>query len=219
VVGCGACGAVLAPPASQPAPSASEPASAERRQLTVLFRDLVDSTRLAAGMDAEDWRALVSRYHAAAGEVVARFEGYVAQYLGDGLLAYFGWPKAHEDDAERAVRAGLGIVQAVGALGSGLSVRIRIHTGPVVVGEIGGSARRETLAMGDTTNLAARLQGIAEPNTVVMSAAAPPAYGSRRAYPLARPLARFPPRRREAASLGCRAPAQRSAYGSPMPAR
>jgi len=155
------------------APAAPEPEgpAAERRQLTVLFCDLVDSTRLAAGMDAEDWRTLVSRYHAAAGEVVARFEGHVAQYLGDGLLAYFGWPKAHEDDAERAVRAGLGIVQAVGVLGSGLAVRVGIHTGPVVVGEIGGSARRETLAMGDTTNLAARLQGIAEPDTVVMSAA------------------------------------------------
>jgi class 3 adenylate cyclase len=78
----------------------SEGPAAERRQLTVIFCDLVDSTRLASGMDAEDWRALVSRYHAAAGEVVARFEGHVAQYLGDGLLAYFGWPKAHEDDAE-----------------------------------------------------------------------------------------------------------------------
>jgi len=163
---------IAASPEPRPVALPEEPAvkgpAAERRQLTVLFCDLVDSTRLAAGMDAEDWRALVQRYHAAAGEVVASFEGHVAQYLGDGILAYFGWPKAHEDDAERAVRAGLGIVDAVGP---DFSVRIGIHTGPVVVGEMGGSGHRETLAMGDTTNLAARLQGIADPDTVVMSSA------------------------------------------------
>jgi predicted ATPase/class 3 adenylate cyclase len=147
---------------------AADSVVAERRQLTVLFCDLVDSTRLAAGMDAEDWRALVQRYHAAAGEVIGRFGGHVAQYLGDGVLAYFGWPRAHEDDAERAVRAGLGIVEAIGP---DLSVRIGIHTGPVVVGEMGGNERRETLAMGDTTNVAARLQAIAEPGTVVLSSA------------------------------------------------
>jgi class 3 adenylate cyclase/tetratricopeptide (TPR) repeat protein len=151
-----------------PPPPVGQELTAERRQLTVLFCDLVDSTRLAAGMDAEDWRALVQRYHAAAGEGIARFDGHVAQYLGDGILAYFGWPRAHEDDAERAVRAGLGIVEAVG---SELSVRISIHTGPVVVGEIGAGASRETLALGDTTNLAARLQAIAEPDTVVISSA------------------------------------------------
>jgi class 3 adenylate cyclase/predicted ATPase len=153
-------------PSTIEASTAPAPVDAERRQLTVLFCDLVDSTRLAAGLDAEDWRALVQRYHAAAGEVIARFEGHVAQYLGDGILAYFGWPRAHEDDAERAVRAGLGIVEAVRP---DLSVRIGIHTGPVVVGEIGDGARRETLAMGDTTNVAARLQGIAEPDAVLMS--------------------------------------------------
>jgi class 3 adenylate cyclase/tetratricopeptide (TPR) repeat protein len=158
---------------SEPA-EVPQAAEAERRQLTVLFCDLVDSTRLAAGMDAEDWRELVRGYQEAAADVVERFGGHVAQYLGDGLLVYFGWPKAHEDDAERAVRVGLGIVDAVGGLqgeGPALAVRVGIHTGPVVVGEMGRGASRETLAMGDTTNVAARLQGIAEPDTVVLSSA------------------------------------------------
>jgi class 3 adenylate cyclase/tetratricopeptide (TPR) repeat protein len=149
------------------------PTPGERRQLTMLFCDLVDSTRLAAGMDAEDWRELVRGYQEAAGRVVERFEGHVAQYLGDGLLVYFGWPKAHEDDVERAVRAALGIVDAVGGLrgeGPELAVRVGLHTGPVVVGEMGRGASRETLAMGDTAHVAARLQGIAEPDTVVITA-------------------------------------------------
>ncbi|MBI4517523.1 MAG: AAA family ATPase [Deltaproteobacteria bacterium] len=166
---------VAALPASAPTPSAE----AERRQLTVLFCDLVSSTELASRLDPEDWREVVRGYQERAAEVVQRFDGHVAQYLGDGVLVYFGWPRAHEDDAERAVRAGLGIVDAEvrsNALprekhGVEIAVRIGIHTGPVVVGEMGGGARRETLAMGDTTNVAARLQGIAEPNSVVMSAA------------------------------------------------
>jgi len=147
-------------------------APGERRQLTVLFCDLVESTHLAAGMDAEDWCELVRGYQEAAGAVVERFEGHVAQYLGDGLLVYFGWPKAHEDDVERAVRAGLGIVDAVGGLrvaAPALAVRVGIHTGPVVVGEMGRGASRETFAMSDTANVAARLQGIAEPGTVVIT--------------------------------------------------
>jgi class 3 adenylate cyclase/predicted ATPase len=147
------------------------PAEAERRQLTVLFCDLVDSTQLAAGMDPEDWREVVRGYQQRAAEVVERFDGHVAQYLGDGLLVYFGWPSAHEDDAERAVRAGLGIVDTIAAGDTRLAVRIGIHTGPVVVGEMGGGASRETLAMGDTTNVAARLQVEAEPDSVVLSAA------------------------------------------------
>ena len=166
--------------ATEPEPAkAPQAAEAERRQLTVLFCDLVDSTRLAAGMDAEDWREVVRGYQEAAAAVVERYGGHVAQYLGDGLLIYFGWPRAHEDDAERAVRAGLGIVEAV-ALGNDalaakhrveLAVRVGIHTGPVVVGEMGGAASREMLAMGDTTNVAARIQGEAARDTVVLSSA------------------------------------------------
>ena len=114
-----------------------------------------------------------------AGVVQARFEGHIAQYLGDGLLVYFGYPLAHEDDAQRAVRAGLGIVEALGQLntrlaqerGVHLAVRLGIHTGLVVVGEVGGGTRQEQLALGETPNLAARLQGIAAPNTLVISAA------------------------------------------------
>ncbi len=149
----------------------------ERRQLTVLFCDLVDSTRLAAGLDPEDWSEVVRAYQESAGQVIARFEGHVAQYLGDGLLVYFGYPHAHEDDAERAVRAGLGIVDALGALNARLeregwprlSLRVGIHTGPVVLGEMGGGERRQTLALGDTTNVAARLQAVAQPDTLVLS--------------------------------------------------
>jgi class 3 adenylate cyclase len=160
-----------APPATTSAsPEPEAVPEAERRQLTLLFCDLVDSTRLAAGMDPEDWREVVRGYQAAAGEVVERFDGHVAQYLGDGLLVYFGWPRAHEDDAERAVRAGIDLIDAITRGDMGLSIRIGIHTGPVVVGEMGSGDTRETLAMGDTTNVAARLHGIAAPNTVVMSA-------------------------------------------------
>jgi len=166
---CGGCGTRLAGDETlRPLPTGER---AERRQLTVLFCDLVDSTRLSAEMDAEDWRELVRRYQVAAAAEVERFGGHVAQYLGDGILAYFGWPKAHEDDAERAVRAGLALVEAVGALDAQLAVRVGIHTGLVVVGEMGGGRSRETLAMGETTNLAARLQALAEPGAVVFSAA------------------------------------------------
>lgn len=154
------------------------PATAERRQLTVLFCDLVDSTRLASGLDPEDWREVVRGYQDACVRAVQRFDGHVAQYLGDGLLVYFGYPAAHEDDAERAVRAGLAIVGTVSqgnpALarqhGLELAVRIGIHTGPVVVGEMGSGASREILAVGDATHLAARLEGVADPDSVVMSA-------------------------------------------------
>ena len=152
---------------------------AERRQLTVLFCDLVDSTVLASQLDPEDWREVVRAYQETCAKVIARYEGHIAQYLGDGLLVYFGYPQAHEDDAQRAVRAGLGIVEAMAQLntrleqerGVQLAVRLGIHTGLVVVGEMGGGDRQEQLALGDTPNIAARLQGIAAPNTLVISAA------------------------------------------------
>ena len=166
------------PQASSEAASARQPAEAERRQLTVMFCDLVGSSELSKRLDAEELRNVVRAYQASGSSVVERYEGHIAQYLGDGLLVYFGYPQAHEDDAERAVRAGLGIVQAIAesnnALekrhGLRLAVRIGIHTGPVVVGEMGGGERKETLALGDTPNVAARLQNEAEPDTVVLSA-------------------------------------------------
>jgi predicted ATPase/class 3 adenylate cyclase len=172
-----------APPvADVPATAAGQvprPADAERRQLTVLFCDLVDSTRLASQLDPEEYREVVRAYQATCTEVIHRYDGYIAQLLGDGLLVYFGYPQAHEDDAHRAVRTGLGIVEAIGALNIRLkqdhdlqvAVRLGIHTGLVVVGEMGGGGRQEQLALGEVPNLAARLQGLAEPNTVAMSAA------------------------------------------------
>ena len=123
--------------------------------------------RLASQLDPEDLREVVRAYHETCAKVIARYEGYIAQYLGDGMLVYFGYPLAHEDDAQRAVRAGLGILEAIGQLntrlaqarGVQLAVRLGIHTGLVVVGEVGGGARQEHLALGETPNLAARLQG------------------------------------------------------------
>ena len=134
-----------------------------------MFCDLVGSTALSGRLDPEELRDVVRRYQAALAEVIRRFDGHITQYLGDGLLVYFGYPAAHEDDAQRAVGAGLGIVEAMGPLG--LTVRVGIHTGPVVVGEIGDGVRQERLALGETPNLAARLEAAAEPNTVLISAA------------------------------------------------
>jgi class 3 adenylate cyclase/predicted ATPase len=167
------------PRSPETAPSEPRNPEAERRQLTVLFCDLVDSTVLASQLDPEDWRAVVRAYQDTCAKVIARFEGHIAQYLGDGLLVYFGYPRAHEDDAQRAVRAGLGMVEAMAQLntrlgqerGVQLAVRLGIHTGQVVVGEIGGGEKHEQLALGETPNVAARLQGIAAPNTVVISGA------------------------------------------------
>jgi class 3 adenylate cyclase len=155
------------------------PVEAERRQLTVLFCDLIDSTYLASQLDPEDLREVVRAYQEACAKVIARYEGHIAQYLGDGLLVYFGYPLAHEDDAQRAVRAGLGLLVALGALnaqliqdeGLRLAIRVGTHTGLVVVGEVSGGGRHEHLAVGDTPNLAARLQGLAAPGTVVISTA------------------------------------------------
>jgi class 3 adenylate cyclase len=145
-----------------------DPGSAERRQVTVLFSDLVGSTALAAQMDPEDLREIIAAYQKCAAETVRRFDGYVAKYLGDGILCYFGYPKAHEDDAERAVRAGLELITAVNALP--VQTRIGIATGLVVVGDrVGSGEAQERGIVGETPNLAARLQGFAEPNSVVIA--------------------------------------------------
>jgi class 3 adenylate cyclase/tetratricopeptide (TPR) repeat protein len=156
---------------------ASAETEAELRQLTVLFCDLVGSTSLAESLEPEDLREVTSMYQSICEVAIRRHDGYIAQYLGDGVLAYFGYPAAHEDDARRAVRAALEIIQdlvpVAGRLRSerGISLNIRqgIHTGPVVVGEVGGADRREQLAVGKTPNLAARIQNIAEPGTVLVS--------------------------------------------------
>jgi TOMM system kinase/cyclase fusion protein len=160
-------------------PVAPRPAGAERRQLTVLFCDLVDSTVLASQLDPEELREVVQAYQRTCAAVIQRYDGHIAQYLGDGLLVYFGHPQAHEDDAQRAVRAGLGMVEAVGQLntrlererGVQLAVRLGAHTGLVVVGDVGEGPQQEQLALGETPNLAARLQGMAAPNMLVISAA------------------------------------------------
>jgi class 3 adenylate cyclase len=172
--------AMPAPTLPQTPPLSAAPSipEAERRQLTVLFCDLIGSTALSAQLDPEDLREVVRAYQDTCAKVIARFEGHIAQYLGDGLLIYFGYPLAHEDDAQRAVRAGLGMLEALEQLNTRLTqeqgvqvaVRLGIHTGLVVVGEMGGGTRQEQLALGETPNLAARLQGIAAPNTLVISA-------------------------------------------------
>ena len=193
---------------------------AERRRLTVMFCDLVDSTALSEQLDPEEWREVVRAYQATCAAVISRFDGHIAQYLGDGILVYFGYPLAHEGDAQRAIRTGLGVIKALreckplqlvvpspwkgegwgeGSLNAqsydpphpnllrlrerqalpagergfpSLRLRIGIHTGLVVVGEIGGGGRYEQLALGDTPNIAARIQGLAEPDTVAISTAA-----------------------------------------------
>jgi class 3 adenylate cyclase/predicted ATPase len=145
---------------------------AERRQVTVMFCDLVGSTALSARMDPEDLREVIAAYQKCVTETVQRFDGYVAKYMGDGVLVYFGYPQAHEDDAERAVYAGLQLIPAVNALKSDtpLQSRVGIATGLVIVGDlIGSGAAREHGIVGETPNLAARLQGIAMPNQVVIA--------------------------------------------------
>ena len=168
--------AAISPASSTPLPLRSAP-EAERRQLTVMFCDLVGSTDLSTHLDPEDLRAVVRAYQETAAQVIERYEGHVAQYLGDGLLIYFGYPVAHEDDAQRAVHTGLGVIEAMETLntrleadyGVKLAIRIGIHTGPVVVGEMGGGERHENLALGETPNIAARLESIAPSNAVVIS--------------------------------------------------
>src|SRR5262249_8080600 len=150
---------------------------AERRQLTVMFCDLVGSTALSGQLDPEDLREVIRAYQQTSAAVIQRFDGSIAQYLGDGLLVYFGHPQAHADDAQRAVRTGLGILEATEVLNHRLAqqyrvrvaVRIGIHTGLVVIGEMGGGGRHEHLALGETPNIAARLEALAPPNRVVIS--------------------------------------------------
>src|ERR1700716_2352426 len=159
-------------PSADVAPPAPPIDAAEHRQWTVMFSDLVGSTALSARLDPEDLREVISAYQKCVAETVARFGGFVAKYMGDGVLIYFGYPQAHEHDAERAVRAGLEVVAAITALKSSvpLQTRIGIATGLVVVGDLIGSGEaQERGIVGETPNLAARLQAIAEPNSVVIA--------------------------------------------------
>jgi class 3 adenylate cyclase/predicted ATPase len=164
-----------ASPTANPGPAAVEASprnTAERRQVTVMFSDLVGSTALSARMDPEDLREVISAYQQCVAETVGRFGGFVAKFMGDGVLVYFGYPQAHEDDAERAVRAGLELIAAVSGLKThaALQTRVGIATGLVVVGDlIGSGASQEQAIVGETPNLAARLQSIAEPNAVIIA--------------------------------------------------
>jgi class 3 adenylate cyclase/tetratricopeptide (TPR) repeat protein len=160
---CGSCGRNLGSPRRS---------GAERRQITVFFADVVGSTTIAEELDPEDLRDLYGRYQTVCAEVIERYEGHLAQYLGDGVLAYFGYPAAHEDDAARAVRAALEILsqcRAIEVAGRTPQVRVGIHTGLVVIGDVGAGARQEQLALGETPNIAARLQSEALPDTIVIS--------------------------------------------------
>jgi class 3 adenylate cyclase len=169
---------IIAAIAAQPMPAAAPAArpDAERRQVTVLFCDMVGSTALSERFDPEDLRDVMRAYQDACAGAIARYDGHIAQTLGDGLMVYFGYPQAHEDDAARAVRAGIDIVEAVRGLDAGLpvdvAVRVGIHTGLVVAGEVGGADTRAADAIvGETPNIAARVQGMAKPNTVFVSEA------------------------------------------------
>jgi len=162
------------PSPTVPAVAARDAQAPERRQLSVMFCDLVGSTALSTKLDPEDLRTLVGAYHRAVKEAVGVYDGFVAKYMGDGVLVYFGYPRAHEDDAERAIRAGLQATDAVGRLDAKndkLRVRVGIVTGFVVVGDlIGEGAAREQTVVGETPNLAARLQALAAPGRVLIAA-------------------------------------------------
>src|SRR4029450_1780784 len=176
---CANCGARLnsdgltAVAASDPAPSLG---AAERRQVTIMFCDLVGSTALSAGLDPEDLRAVIAAYYREVAAEVQRFGGFVARHVGDGVLVYFGYPAAHENDSERAVRAGLALINAIRRLklrpGIVLDARVGIATGLVVVDMIGEGPGREWTVLGDAPNLAARLQGFAEAGTGLIAPAA-----------------------------------------------
>lgn len=167
---CGECGSSLSDKSIQ-----SKDPEPERRQLTVMFCDLVGFTALSGQTDPEELREFLQAYQRGCAEAIHLFGGYIAQYLGDGLLVYFGYPFAYEDSAERAVRAGLRIVRGIDELPllkrrlrQDIRVRIEIHTGVVVMGDVGGREGLERLALGDTPSIASRIQGIAEPNTVLI---------------------------------------------------
>src|SRR5215510_9073259 len=157
-----------AQPSQVLSPTAPHTPEAERRQLTVMFCDLVDSTKLSSQLDPEDYRDMVRAYQNVCTTVIQRYEGHTAQLLGDGLLVYFGYPQAHEDDPHRAVRAGLGMLAALGDLHQGLqqaqgiqlAIRVGIHTGLVVVGAMGGQGRQEQLALEGVPNIASRIEGL-----------------------------------------------------------
>ncbi|MCU1259780.1 MAG: putative adenylate cyclase, family 3, partial [Bryobacterales bacterium] len=171
---CFECGTSLAGPVRSPA--IPEPAASERRQLTVVFCDMVGSTALSERLDPEDFQELIQTYQCICERIICELEGHIAQFLGDGILAYFGYPLAHEDDARRAVEAAWRIhteleAETAQAQGELLRVRIGIHTGEVVVGTVGGGAHAEQLALGETPNLAARIQTEAKPNEVLISEA------------------------------------------------
>jgi class 3 adenylate cyclase/tetratricopeptide (TPR) repeat protein len=164
-------GSVL--PTPLPGPKPVPRTDAERRQLTIMFCDLVGSSELAVRLDPEDLRRVIGAYHNCIKEIIARYQGIIARYMGDGVLAYFGYPQAHEDDAEQATRAGLALVEAVAGLqtdiGTELHVRVGIATGTVIVGDlIGEGAAQEQAVIGETPNLAGRLQTVAEPGTVLI---------------------------------------------------
>jgi class 3 adenylate cyclase len=168
--------AALRPAPSQPEapPTTPETQEAERRQVTVLFSDLVGSTALANEIDPEDMSALIKRYQDVCAGAIARFDGFIAKFMGDGVLAYFGYPQAQEDAAERSAYAALAIIESLSQLkapnGQALKTRVGIATGLVVIGDIIGSGvAREHSIVGETPNLAARLQTLAEPNSVLVS--------------------------------------------------
>lgn len=167
---CCSCGARL----PSQSPTSGPPSRPERRQITVLFCDLVDSSHLARQLDPEDWHHLVHRVHSECGEIIARHRGHVAQYLGDGLLAYFGYPVAAEDAARQAVAAGLKVADEISAIGNSVGIRLRvrsgIHSGQVVVGKVGAGIHSESLAFGEVPYLAFRIQEAAPPGLVVLSA-------------------------------------------------
>ena len=172
---CGGCGKPVGEGMAQAPTTVSAPArtdTAERRQLTVMFCDLVGSTAIASRLDPEDLREIIGAYHECVAETIGQYDGFVARYMGDGVLVYFGYPHAHEDDAERAVRAGLAQIEAIRHLRTAerLQIRIGIATGLVVIGElIRSSETQEWDIVGETPNLAARLQTLAEPETLVIA--------------------------------------------------